>query len=221
MTTMNSSDNFSHFDLTKLPQADAYKLLTSVIVPRPIAWIVSVDCSNSVNAAPFSFFNIVASDPPMVAVGFSGGHDSREKDTLANIIALGEFVVNMVPEELVEAMNITAVDAPRGVDETRLAGLDLAPGSAIRGFRIVDSPAALECKLYQVLRPGISTICLARIVYVHVRTEAFTNLSRLHVDGAKLQLIGRMQSPSSYTRTRDTFQVVRKEWPLSPKGLPK
>jgi flavin reductase (DIM6/NTAB) family NADH-FMN oxidoreductase RutF len=218
---MHSSDDFSHFDLAVLPQADGYKLPTSVIMPRPIAWIVSVDCANSVNAAPFSFFNIVASDPPMVAVGFSGGHDRREKDTLANIIALGEFVVNMVLEKLAEAMNITAVDAPRGVDEARLAGLDLVPSSAICGFRIVDSPAALECKLYKVIRPGISTICLARIVYVHVQTDAFTDLARLHVDGAKLQLIGRMHSPSSYTRTRDTFQLVRKEWPLSQNDFPK
>ena len=211
---MLNPDIFSHFDLATLPQADAYKLLASVILPRPIAWIVSTDPAGSVNAAPFSFFNIVASDPPMVAIGFSGGHDLREKDTLANIVARGEFVVNLVSEELAEAMNVTATDAPRGVDETQLAGLSLTPAAVVDGFRVENSPVALECKLYEIIKPGVSTICLARIVYAHVRTDAFIDISRLRVDSTQLRLIGRMHSPSGYTRTRDIFEIPRKSWPL-------
>ena len=209
------ADAFSHFDLATLPKGDTYKLLASTIMPRPIAWIVSRGEDNSINAAPFSFFNIVSSDPPLIAVSFSGTSDRDVKDTLHNIRQHSEFVVNLVSEELAEAMNITATNAPRGTDETQLAGLDLEASSVVKVPRIAKSPVALECTLFETITPGgNSVICLARIVYVHVRTTAFSDLERLHVEPAELGLIGRMHGSGGYCTTRDLFTLERKNWPL-------
>ena len=209
------TEGFAHFDLAAMSKADTYKLLASVILPRPIAWIVSRDAAGTVNAAPFSFFNILASDPPIIAIGFSTAPDREGKDSLTNIRERKEFVVNLVPEELAEAMNITATNAPRGTDETRLAGLDLAPSKLVDIPRIAASPVALECRLFEIIEPGgSSTILLARIIYVHVRETAFEDLSKLHIDPAKMHLIGRMHGGGGYTTTRDIFNIDRKSWPL-------
>ena len=209
------SDTFSHFDLAAMPKPDAYKLLASLIMPRPIAWIVSRDLVGTLNAAPFSFFNILSADPPLVAISFSAAADREGKDTLANIRAHNDFVINMVPEELAPEMNITAANAPRGTDETKLAGLDLTPSALIEVPRIAASPVGLECRLSQIIETGgSSTIVLARVLYAHVRTEAFANLDRLYIDPHKLRLIGRMHGAGGYCRTTDIFTIDRKSWPL-------
>ncbi len=210
-----SPDSFSHFDLSAMSKPDSYKLLASVILPRPIAWVVSKNSIGRVNAAPFSFFNILSSDPPLVAISFSNAPDRDYKDSLANIRERGEFVVNMVPEELAEQMNITATNAPRDVDETKLAGLELASCAVIDLPRIAGSPVALECRLFEIITPGgTSIICFGRIVYVHVRTSAFEDLARLHIDSAQLRLIGRMHGGGGYCTTRDVFHIARKTWPI-------
>src|SRR5579859_4293996 len=103
-------DEFSEFDFSRLARADKYKLLVSLVMPRPIAWVLSRNAAGGLNAAPFSFFNVVCPDPPLVAISFSGTTDRTEKDSLGNIKAAGEFVVNLVPEELAPAMNITATN---------------------------------------------------------------------------------------------------------------
>lgn len=198
-----------------MSKSDSYKLLASVILPRPIAWVVSKDKTGRVNAAPFSFFNILSSDPPLVAISFSNAPDRDFKDSLANIRERGEFVVNMVPEELAQAMNTTATNAPRGVDELSLAGLETEPCELVDIPRIAGSPVALECKLFETITPGgSSTICLGRIVYVHVRTSAFEDLARLHIDPAQMRLIGRMHGGGGYCTTRDVFHIERKSWPI-------
>ena len=207
-------DAFSHFALEALGKSDTYKLLASVILPRPIAWVVSKDNAGEVNAAPYSFFNILSSDPPLVAISISAASDRALRDTLANIRERGEFVVNMVPEELAEAMNLTATNAPKGTDETKLAELELAPSTLVDVPRITGSPVALECKLFQTLEPGGSTIVFGRIVYVHVRTSAFEDIQRLHIDPAQMRLIGRMHGGGGYCTTRDIFTIERKSWPL-------
>jgi flavin reductase (DIM6/NTAB) family NADH-FMN oxidoreductase RutF len=214
------ADGFAHFDLGAMSKADGYKLLAGVILPRPIAWVVSKDARGEVNAAPFSFFNILSSSPPIVAIGFSGASDRESKDTLANVRAVGEFVVNLVPEELAEAMNVTATNAPRGVDETRLAELEMAPCAVVDVPRIAGSPVALECRLWQEIDPGgtgaggAGTIVLAKIVYAHVRATAFEDLERLHVDPSQMRLIGRMHGGGGYCTTRELFTIDRKVWPL-------
>jgi flavin reductase (DIM6/NTAB) family NADH-FMN oxidoreductase RutF len=211
-----SESSFSSFDLASMSKGDSYKLLASVILPRPIAWVVSRGPDGVVNAAPFSFFNIVSSDPPLVVISFSAASDREGKDTLTNIQAYQEFVVNMVPEELAEAMNVTAANAPRGTDETELAGLALAPSVVVGVPRIAGSPVALECRHYQTLEPGgTSTIVLAKIVYVHVRTSVFSDVDRLYIDPAQMRLIGRMHGAGGYCTTRDVFTIDRKSWPLS------
>lgn len=210
------SDAFSHFDLGALSKGDSYKLLASTIMPRPIAWVVSRDEEGTLNAAPYSFFNIVSSDPPLVAISFSSAPDRDLKDTLHNIRARGEFVVNLVPEELAEAMNMTATNAPRGTDETQLAGLELAPCTLVDVPRLAGSPVALECKLFDTISPGeSSTICLGRILYVHVRTSAFEDLHRLHINPAELRLVGRMNGAGGYCTTRDLFTIERRSWPAA------
>ena len=212
------AEKFAHFDLGAMSKADGYKLLASVILPRPIAWVVSRDAEGVLNAAPFSFFNILSADPPLVAIGFSGAADRDGKDTLGNIKALGEFVVNLVPEELATAMNITATNAPRGTDETKLAGLELTKCEVVDVPRIVGSPVGLECKLFQVIETGgTGTIVLGKIVYAHVRESAFANLEKLYVDPSKLRLIGRMHGAGGYCTTRDTFTIDRLSWPLEGK----
>ena len=210
-----NGDKFSHFDLDALSKGDTYKLLASVILPRPIAWVVSRDHDGDVNAAPYSFFNIVSSDPPLVAISIAAASDRTMKDTLSNIRDRGEFVVNMVPEELAEAMNLTATNAPKGTDETKVAGLAMAPSKIVDVPRIEGSPVALECKLFETLQPGGSTvIVLGRIVYVHVRSAAFEDEARLHIDPQQMKLIGRMHGGGGYCTTRDLFTIERKGWPL-------
>jgi flavin reductase (DIM6/NTAB) family NADH-FMN oxidoreductase RutF len=208
-------DGFAHFDLSAMSKADGYKLLAAVILPRPIAWVVSRDREGAVNAAPFSFFNILSSDPPVVAIGFSRAPDRDGKDTLTNIRTCGEFVVNLVPEELAEAMNVTATNAPRGMDETQLAGLRVVACEVVDVPRIAGSPVALECRLWQEIDPGGSgTIVLAKIVYAHVRATAFEELAKLHVDPSQMRLIGRMHGGGGYCTTRDVFNIERKAWPV-------
>jgi len=203
------------FDLASMSKLDSYKLLASVILPRPIAWITSRAADGGLNAAPFSFFNIVSSDPPLIAVSFSDAPDREGKDTLANIREHETFVVNLVSRELAEAMNITATNAPRGTDETALAGLTLSPSIVIDVPRIAASPVSLECRHYQTIEPGgTSTIVLARILYVHVLAEAFEDRERLYIDPRKLDLIGRMHGSGGYCTTRDLFAIERKTWPL-------
>ncbi len=211
----HAAEPFSQFDLGTMPQADVYKLLASVILPRPIAWIVSKDDSGAINAAPYSFFNILGSDPPVIAVSFASAPDRDVKDSLHNIRQHREFVVNLVSEELAEAMNVTATNAPRGLSETNLAGLALSPGKVVDVPRIAGSPVALECKFLQTINlGGSSTIMLAKIVYVHVRTSAFEEVDRLHIDPSKMRLIGRMHGGGGYCTTRDLFTMERKPWPL-------
>ncbi len=206
---------FSQFDLGTMPQADVYKLLASVILPRPIAWIVSKDETGVINAAPYSFFNILGTEPPVIAVSFAKASDRDVKDSLHNIVEVGEFVVNLVPEELAEAMNTTATNAPRGLSETSVAGLELAPGKMVDVPRIAGSPVALECRFLQTINlGGASTILMAKIVYVHVRTSAFEDVKRLHIDPAKMRLIGRMHGGGGYCTTRDLFTIERRSWPL-------
>src|ERR1700761_4547817 len=209
------ADGFAHFDLGAMSKTDGYKLLASVIMPRPIAWVVSRDAAGAINAAPFSFFNILSADPPLLAISFTAASDREGKDTFANIQQHPDFVVNLVPEELAPEMNITATNAPRGTDETKLAGLDLTPSTLIEVPRIAASPVGLECRLFQTIDTGGSnTIVLSRVLYAHVRTEAFANLERLYIDPHKLRLIGRMHGSGGYCRTTDIFTIDRRSWPL-------
>lgn len=202
------------FAIAGMPAADGYKLLTSLVMPRPIAWVLTESADGKRNAAPYSFFNLLSTNPPIVALGFGAPTDRNSKDTLANLRATGDMVVHLVSEDLAEAMNVTAVDAPRGVDETLLAGLELLPSVDVRPPRIARAKAALECRLRQEIDLGTgNTIALATVLQAHVAAEVFEDRSRLHIDTAKLALIGRMTGgEGGYCTTRDTFSLKRPTW---------
>ena len=209
-----TAEPFLGFDLDTMRPSDSYKLLAALIVPRPIAWIVTQNREGVRNAAPYSFFNILSTEPPLLAVSFSPASDREGKDSLANIRATGELVVNLVPEELAEAMSTTAIDAPRGVDELLLARLSLMESVAVKPPRIAGSPAAFECVRHAEVAAGANTIVLARILRAHVRASVFSDATRFHVDPAQMRLIGRMGGGTGggYCRTRDTFEVERPSW---------
>lgn len=211
---MNQAASHASFKISAMSKGDSYKLIASLVMPRPIAWITSIDTAGVVNAAPYSFFNLVSADPLLAAVGFSDASDRDGKDTLANVRATGELVINLVSEELAEAMNITAINAPRGTDEASLAGLATAPSDQVRPPRIADSPVSMECRTFQIIEPGgKSTILLAQVLQIHVRRNAFVDEARLHVDPNALRLIGRMHGGGGYCTTRDLFELDRPAWP--------
>jgi len=208
------------FDFAEITAKERYKLLVSTIVPRPIAWVVSQDCNGKLNAAPFSFFNAVAGDPPVVAVGIgshgSGRPKETEKDTRQNIQATGEFVVNLVSEETAEKMNVTAIEFESGVDELAEAGLHTAPSLHVRPPRIAESPVSMECKLIQIVELGPEAgLVLGRVVAMHVRDESVADAAKHYIDTPSLKLIGRMQGKGWYARTSDLFEMNRisvEEW---------
>lgn len=212
-----------YFDIDQLTAALSYKLLTATVVPRPIAWVVTADADGTPNAAPFSFFNVFGGHPPAICLGI-GQRRQGDKDTLANMRSRGEFVVNLVPEQLVEAMNVTAVDFPAGWNELEHAGLAVAPCEKVSLPRIAQSPVALECRFKEALAVDAGTsghIVIGQVVAVHVLDEAVVDAARCHVDSSKLKLIGRMQSPGGYVRTRDTFglrQMDFAEWQAAQAG---
>jgi flavin reductase (DIM6/NTAB) family NADH-FMN oxidoreductase RutF len=197
------------FDMTAIPARERYKLLTSTVVPRPIAWVVTKDGEGSCNAAPFSFFNVFADDPPVVGFSAGGRRSGGDKDTIANIRATGQFVVCLVSEETAVAMNVTGAEVAAGVDETKLAGLSTAPSARVAPPRIAESPVAMECETFQAVPIGDYVLMLGRVLAMHVRDDCVLDAGRHYVDSARLGLIGRMAAPDWYLRTTDRFAMPR------------
>ena len=198
------------FDFTALPAQARYKLLASTVTPRPIAWVVSQNAAGAVNAAPFSFFNVLAGDPPTVGISIGNRAPGQPKDTLANIQATGEFVVNLVSRDNAEAMNKTATEFPSGVDELTAAKLTRLPSVKVTPPRIAESPVAFECKLFQTIPLGpANTLVLGHVVAMHVRDDSVLDALKHYIDTPKLDLIGRMHGGGGYTTTRDQFQIPR------------
>jgi flavin reductase (DIM6/NTAB) family NADH-FMN oxidoreductase RutF len=185
--------------------ADNYKLLTNLVVPRPIAWVSTLNESDTVNLAPFSFFNAVSGDPLHVMVSVGTRDDDSQKDTAINIIRTGEFVVNMVTEELMAAMNISAADFPANISELESAGLHTAPSFQVKTPRVVESLASLECILRQQVTVGTNTLFIGEVVMFHVADHLMG--PKLHING--FAPIGRMGSPSTYCRTSGRFELPR------------
>jgi flavin reductase (DIM6/NTAB) family NADH-FMN oxidoreductase RutF len=206
-----------HFDLAKIPASDAYKLLVSTVVPRPIALATTVDRDGRVNAAPFSFFNAVSSVPPVVVLGISPGVNGGDgyKDTERNIRETGEFVVNLVDEALAERMNICAVDFPNDVAELDIAELTPAPSAEIRPPRIAQSPVSFECRRITGLSLGPrSMLEVGRVIHIHIRDD-LVDPAKLYVATERIGLIGRMHGRGWYARTSDLFlmdRLSREDW---------
>ncbi|HEX3862785.1 MAG TPA: flavin reductase family protein [Stellaceae bacterium] len=203
-----------HFDVTAMRATDAYKLLVSTVVPRPIALATTVDLSGRVNAAPFSFFNAVSSVPPVVVLGISPGDPNSGtgdgyKDTERNIRDTGEFVVNLVSEEIAERMNVCAVDFPTAVGELEMAGLTPLPSVGVRAPRIAESPVSFECKRITGLSLGpLSTLEIGRVVHIHIQDD-LVDPERFYVQTDKMNLVGRMHGRGWYARTSDLFLMER------------
>lgn len=161
MTTLTPND---------LPARDAYRLLTSLVVPRPIAWLSTLGSDGTHNLAPFSFFNAVAGSPPTVMVSI-GQRDGAPKDSLRNIQETGEFVVNLVGEELVQAMNLTSGEYDYEVDEFTIAGLECAPSMEVRPPRVAGAAAAMECRATQFITVdgSIYTMVIGQVLRYHLR----------------------------------------------------
>ena len=179
-----------------------YHLMNSICAPRPIAWISTVSENGVPNLAPFSYFSPVAGFPPtvMFSVSYRATRLPRVKDTLKNVEAVGEFVVHVVDEEMADAMILTAVDWARGVNEFEIGGLEAVPSIDIKPPRVVAAPAALECKVSQIIPVEDSTniMVLGRVVRFHVRE----NLMRENglVDTAKMKPIARLGGPVEYSK---------------------
>jgi flavin reductase (DIM6/NTAB) family NADH-FMN oxidoreductase RutF len=199
------------FDMRALPPGKRYKILTSTVFPRPIAWVVTQSDEGLVNAAPHSFFNALGDDPAMVVLGLLKHHvRGDDKDSAANIKTNGEFVISLVREADVAAMNLTAVDCPRSVSELAYAGIETLPSLAIKPPRIATSPVSFECKLLQIVEIGTrQTVVLGEILQAHIDDAFILDAERLHIDSPAMQLIGRTHGSGWYARTRDQFQVDR------------
>lgn len=198
------------FDFTTLPAQDRYKLLVASVTPRPIAWVVTQDTAGTLNAAPFSFFNVFAQDPPVMLIGIGGHFPGDAKDTGANIRATGQFVVNLVSHANAAAMNITAIDFPPEIDELHQAGLTTLPSVKIKPPRIAESPVAFECERYMAIEIGPDrTLIMAHILAMHVADDCVLNPTRCHLDTPKLDLIGRLHGAGWYSTVRDRFEMPR------------
>lgn len=198
------------FDPDTLSPTECYKLLTGLVVPRPIGWIGSVSASGHHNLAPYSFFNAVSAHPPTVL--FSSGRSDRIKDTLANVLATGEFTVNIVTEEVAEAMNITAGEYEAEVDEFEVAGVTPAFGRAVAAPMVAEATARFECRVSTHVHIGpdggepSNTVVFGEVKAFHVADRV---LDGTRIDAAELRAIGRLAG-SSYARTADVlFEMVR------------
>ncbi|MCU0718288.1 MAG: flavin reductase family protein [Pirellula sp.] len=198
------------FDFRNISAQNRYKLLVSLIVPRPIAWVSTCNLNGSINIAPFSFFNAIGSDPALVVMGI-GDHPDRPKDTAINIERTREFVVNLVPESLAQAMSDSATDFPPDISEVEELGLQTARSLCVTPPRIVGSPAALECKLERVLTIGQNRVVFGEVVSAWVDDRFVLNPEKAYIDTNAFKLIGRMSGLGGYASTRDTFQIERKK----------
>jgi flavin reductase (DIM6/NTAB) family NADH-FMN oxidoreductase RutF len=205
-------------DPAQCEQRQVYKLMTGIIVPRPIALVSTIDRAGVANLAPFSFFNGVGSAPPSVlfcsvmrAESSSGREPQRDprKDTLRNVEETGEFVINVVSDAIAAQANATSAEVPPEVDEFELSGLTPIASEAVRPPRVAESPAQMECRLMQVIytsrEPGGGVIVLGEVVRFHVREDLFDDF---RVDPVGLDAIGRMAG-NTWVRTRERVELIR------------
>lgn len=216
-----SPASHTHFDFSELSGRDKYKLITGTVIPRPIALVTTVDENGVVNAAPFSFFNALSGDPAIVAIGVENKADMSFKDTGHNVRMTEQFTVNIVDQAMIDAMNICAVPFPSDVDELDLAGLTQVPGVHVNCPRILEAPAALECKRYITLEIGKSReIILGEVVGVFIRKDCVNPLNK-HVDQKRMDAVGRLGG-HDYSTIRDQFTLATMsvaDWEKNTKNL--
>lgn len=201
------------FDMRTLPLIARYKIINSTVTPRPIAWVTTISEAGHVNAAPYSFFNAVGDEPPLLVLGLlkdptTGGL----KDTATNIERTGEFVVNLVCEADAEKMNQCSVAAPRDVSEAEYARLELAASTAVAPPRIATSPVSFECRKHTMLDIGRQNVVLGEILVAHIADQFITDIEKLYLDTPAMKLIGRTHGTGWYARTSDQFKMERPKY---------
>lgn len=194
-------------DPASQPAIATYKLLAGSIVPRPIGFMSTISPDGVANLAPFSFFNVVCADPPVIC--FSVSNRIPAKDTITNLRANREFVFNVVTEAIAERMNLCSGDHPPGVSEFGVSGLTPEPSEIVKPPCVLESPMNMECKVIQIVdlssRPMGASLVLGEVVRFHFDKAIADNF---RIDAAKLRAIGRLAG-NEYTRTRDRFEMVR------------
>jgi flavin reductase (DIM6/NTAB) family NADH-FMN oxidoreductase RutF len=195
------------FDFEMLTERERYKLMIGTIIPRPIALVTTVDEHGRINAAPFSFFNCLSADPPILALGVENNPDMSFKDTGHNIRMTEVFTVNIVSFAIAEAMHVCGSKYPRGVDELKEAGLTAMLGQKVASPWIAEAPAAFECRRHVTLELGKSRqIIMGEIVYAHYR-DGVVDPDRLRVDPVEVDAIARLGGDTCAT-IRDRFEML-------------
>jgi len=203
---MSARWRHERFDFSELSARDRYKLLIGTVIPRPIAFVTTVNEHGQPNAAPFSFFNCLTADPAIVAIGVENHTDMSFKDTAYNVRMTEEFTVHIADDAMMDAMNVCAVPFPPEVNELAMAGLTTVPGTHVKCPRIAEAPAALECRRYLTLEVGRSReIILGKVLAVFLR-EGLVDRASKYVDQRGMDAIGRMGG-HGYARTRDYFDL--------------
>jgi flavin reductase (DIM6/NTAB) family NADH-FMN oxidoreductase RutF len=197
-------------DVSSTDVLSAYRALVSVVVPRPIAWVTTVDEKGRVNLAPFSFFNAFGANPPIVIFSPTLRRNGSKKDTLLNLESVGEFVVNAAVESVAAQLNATSAELPRGASEAEYAHLTLVPSAKVKPPRVAESPVHLECRVRQIMSIGdgpiAANLVIGEIVLIHIEERVLDASGQ--VDPHKLGAIARLGG-SDYCRTIDLFQMDR------------
>ena len=205
-----------HIEMEKASTREIYNLLIGLVAPRPIALVTSVNEDGGVNAAPYSSYNYLCTDPPIIGMGVMNRPEGKfvPKDTARNIRRTGEFVVNVVTEDLLQAMNVCATDFPAEVSEIDMAGLTTAASAVVKCPRIAEAHAALECVEFQTIEIGRSRIVMGRVVAMYIEDQFMDGKG--HVLSEELHAVGRMNGLGAYVKTQGAFvQVPRipyEEW---------
>lgn len=198
---------------------DIYKLMVGAIVPRPIAFVSTLAEDGTLNLAPFSYFTACSSNPPCILFSTtSRGPNARPKDTLANVRATGEFVVNIVSEEFAEEMNITSAECPPSVNEFELSGLTPIASERVRPPCVAESHIQMECRLREIVtvsdQPGGGFVVIGEVLLFHIDLDVLVDAKDPYkIDPSRLRAVGRMGGPT-YCRTQDRFELQRPTWPL-------
>lgn len=195
---------YRQIDPAKLEGREPYFLITSLVVPRPIAWVSTVSEAGIFNVAPHSYFNVISSNPWILHFTSTG-----EKDTLRNVRATGDFVINVVGRDIVEKMNYTSGDFPPDESELKWAGLTAAPSTHVRSPRVGESRAAFECTVEDIVSKGNGHMVFGKVVLAHVDESLFTNE---RVDPAKLKPVGRLSGALYTDASEGLFEIKRPTW---------
>jgi len=195
------------FDFTALDPQLRYKLLGATVTPRPIAWVSTLNADGQANAAPFSFFNVFGEDPPVVAFSILSRSAADRKDTGHNVRRHGEFVVNLVGEDSLHQMNVTAIEFGPGISEFAEAGLTPVPSLKVKPPRIAESPVSFECRLLQIIELGpLRSMVLGEVLAMHIEDGAVLDAQRGYIDTPSLRLVGRAGA-NSYVTTADVIRL--------------